>query len=64
MQLHIAKAFQFYKVEVFNNELTKNLNKVARPTNKDITQNLELYEGLKSGTIYIQMKEFPSYTSK
>ena len=59
----LSKAFQFYKVEVFNNEITKNLSKVARSAIKDMYRILEFYEGLKSGTIYTNEKGLPN-TSK
>ena len=57
------KAFQFYKVEVFNNELIKNLSKVARSANKTLLRILKFYEGLKSGTTY-KDKKGPTNTSK
>ena len=46
------KAFQFYKVEAFNNKLTKNLSKVVRFANNTIHKILKFYEGLKSGITY------------
>ena len=50
----------FYKVEVFNNEITKNLSKVTRSAIKDMYRILEFYEGLKSGTIYTNENGLPN----
>ena len=56
----LSKAFQFYKLEVFNNEITKNLSKVARSAIKDMYRILEFYEGLQSGTIYNNENGLPN----
>ena len=55
-----TKALQFYKVEAFNVELTKNLNKVVRSTNR-ITKNSK-----KDSKVVqpIQMKNCPPNSFK
>ena len=48
-------------MEVFNNEITINLSKVARSAiSKDMYIILEFYEGLKSGTIYTNENSLPN----
>ena len=56
----LSKAFQFYKVEVFNIKLTKNLIKVARFANKTLHKIWKFYERLKSGTTYKNRKGPPN----
>ena len=58
--IHKIKALQFYKVEAFNVELTKNLNKVVRSTNR-ITKNSK-----KDSKVVqpIQMKNCPPNSLK
>ena len=63
LEVRESKAFQFYKVEAFNNEFIKNLSKVARSANKTLHRILKFYEGLKSGTTY-KDKKGPTNTSK